>query len=249
MLLFDSRMTRICGLYRDLHRAEHSLSNRVRQVYGVSFIYVSFSVFSVNARLHAFVSSFGLVMASVNDAIDDEKSKDVELAVSRPCTGKENVHEEDSIDEKRRENHDLTSTPSSNSISISERDGGDLANPEGADLEAQRATSISPPVHSIFTRRQKIFIIFMVSWGGLISPITSQIYFPALNTLSKDLHVSNTAINLTLFSYMVFQGLAPSIMGDLSDMAGRRPTIAIGFAIYIAANIGKGCPSVRGCLR
>ena len=38
---------------------------------------------------------------------------------------------------------------------------------------------------------------------------------------------------------MIFQGLAPTIFGDLSDMTGRRPAYIIGFVIYIGANIGQ----------
>lgn len=60
--------------------------------------------------------------------------------------------------------------------------------------------------YSIFTVNQRRFIVFMASWAGFFSPVSSQIYFPALNTLAKDLHVSNSLINLTLTSYMVSLG-------------------------------------------
>lgn len=57
--------------------------------------------------------------------------------------------------------------------------------------------------YSVFTVHQKRYIVFMASWAGFFSPVSSQIYFPALNTLARDLHVSNSLINLTLTSYMV----------------------------------------------
>ena len=107
-----------------------------------------------------------------------------------------------------------------------------------ADLEALSTMPSARPVHTVFTKRQKHFIIFMASWGGFFSPLTANIYFPALNALAADLHVSSTLMNLTLTSYMIFQGLAPSCMGDLADMAGRRPAYIVGFVIYIGANIG-----------
>ena len=50
--------------------------------------------------------------------------------------------------------------------------------------------------------------------------------------------MSATLINLTLTSYMIFQGLAPTVFGDLADMAGRRPAYIIAFTIYLGANIG-----------
>jgi MFS family permease len=37
---------------------------------------------------------------------------------------------------------------------------------------------------------------------------------------------------------MIFQGLAPTVFGDLADMAGRRPAYIIAFTIYLGANIG-----------
>lgn len=57
--------------------------------------------------------------------------------------------------------------------------------------------------YSVFTISQRRYIVFMASWAGFFSPVSSQIYFPALNTLAQDLHVSNSLINLTLTSYMV----------------------------------------------
>ncbi|KAF1982610.1 MFS general substrate transporter [Aulographum hederae CBS 113979] len=104
------------------------------------------------------------------------------------------------------------------------------------DIELARIPS--GPAYSAFTHKQKQFIVFMVACAGFFSPLSANIYFPALNTLAADLHVSETLINLTLTSYMIFQGLAPTFYGDLADIAGRRPAYIVGFVIYIAACIG-----------
>ena len=66
--------------------------------------------------------------------------------------------------------------------------------------------------YSVFTVSQRRYIVFMASWAGFFSPVSSQIYFPALNTLARDLHVSNSLINLTLTSYMVSTVGIPSEM-------------------------------------
>ncbi|KAL9608949.1 MAG: hypothetical protein Q9167_006252 [Letrouitia subvulpina] len=94
------------------------------------------------------------------------------------------------------------------------------------------------PAYSVFTKSQKNYICFLAAWGVFFSPLSANIYFPALTTLAKDLKVSDELINLTLTSYMIFQGLAPTVFGDLADMVGRRPAYIVGFIIYIAANIG-----------
>jgi len=57
--------------------------------------------------------------------------------------------------------------------------------------------------YSIFTAWQKRFIVFAATMGAFFSPFTTQIYFPALTSIAKDLHVSNSKINLTMTTYMV----------------------------------------------
>ena len=37
---------------------------------------------------------------------------------------------------------------------------------------------------------------------------------------------------------MIFQALAPTVYGDLADLAGRWQAYCIGFTIYMAANVG-----------
>ncbi|KAL4892799.1 major facilitator superfamily domain-containing protein [Aspergillus ambiguus] len=100
------------------------------------------------------------------------------------------------------------------------------------------STYIDDAPYSVFTLAQRRYIVFSASWAGFFSPVSGQIYYPALNTLARDLHVSNSLINLTLTGYMIFQGLSPMFVGDFADKAGRRPAYIACFILYIAANIG-----------
>lgn len=109
---------------------------------------------------------------------------------------------------------------------------------DAVDLEAIHPIASNGLSYSAFGIHQKRFIVFMAAFASLFSTLSVNVYFPALNTLSSDLHVSNELILLTLTSYMIFQGLAPTIYGDLADMTGRRPAYILGFVIYIAANVG-----------
>ncbi|KAK3300648.1 major facilitator superfamily domain-containing protein [Chaetomium fimeti] len=92
--------------------------------------------------------------------------------------------------------------------------------------------------YSVFDAWEKRFIVFMVALASFFSPVSANIYFPALNTLAQDYRVSTTLINLTITVYMIFQGLAPSFTGSLSDSIGRRPLYILCFVVYIGANIG-----------
>lgn len=78
----------------------------------------------------------------------------------------------------------------------------------------------------------------MIAFSSFVSPMTANIYFPALVPIARDLDVSVSMINLTLTTYMIFQAIAPTLVGDLADAAGRRPAFLICFVIYIFANLG-----------
>ena len=116
-------------------------------------------------------------------------------------------------------------------------DSTQAAEEDARDLEELAAVSTGP-VYSAFSTWKKRYVMIMVTWAAFISHTSANIYFPALNPLKQDLGVSTTLINLTLTSYMIFQGLAPTIFGDLADMAGRRPAYILAFTIYLGANIG-----------
>ncbi|KAJ7252085.1 major facilitator superfamily domain-containing protein [Mycena haematopus] len=84
----------------------------------------------------------------------------------------------------------------------------------------------SPPLieepYSIYTQSEKWFIVSLISFGGLFSPLSANIYFPAIPTLAIAFNKSIELINLTVTLNMVFQGLSPMVWGSISDTYGRR---------------------------
>ncbi|KAH6650472.1 major facilitator superfamily domain-containing protein [Chaetomium tenue] len=113
---------------------------------------------------------------------------------------------------------------------------GDRQREPGVLVDGDETQNQTP--YSVFNAWEKRFIVFMVALASFFSPVSANIYFPALNTLAQDYRVSTTLINLTITVYMIFQGLAPSFTGSLSDNIGRRPLYIVCFVIYIGANIG-----------
>jgi MFS family permease len=110
--------------------------------------------------------------------------------------------------------------------------------------DKSQETLIEPPAaplkespHRILSKKQKWNIVIFVSLAGSLSPLSSNIYFPAINTISHDLGVNATLVALTITIYMVVQGIAPSIFSTLSDTCGRRLTFTICLVIYTAANL------------
>ncbi|KAJ5966709.1 hypothetical protein N7501_002957 [Penicillium viridicatum] len=99
---------------------------------------------------------------------------------------------------------------------------------------------LHPPTtepYSVFTSTQKRLIILTAALASSFSPLSANIYYPALNSIAKDLRVSPSQINMTITTYMICQGLAPMLTGSLADQAGRRPAYILCFAIYIVGNI------------
>ncbi|KAJ7229992.1 MFS general substrate transporter [Mycena pura] len=86
--------------------------------------------------------------------------------------------------------------------------------------------SALPPLadepYSIFTSREKWLIVSLIAFGSLFSPLSANIYFPAIPTLAAAFHKSIELINLTVTLNMVFQGISPMFWGTLADTYGRR---------------------------
>ncbi|KAF2664798.1 MFS general substrate transporter, partial [Microthyrium microscopicum] len=110
--------------------------------------------------------------------------------------------------------------------------------PKAEEVVEKVTTNPPEPPYSIFPKWQRVIYVYVASLAAFASPVSSTIYYPAMLTLAKDLNTSLTNISLTITTYMIFQGLAPTIIGGISDRFGRRPAYIICFTIYLAANIG-----------
>ncbi|RAO65763.1 uncharacterized protein BHQ10_001775 [Talaromyces amestolkiae] len=100
------------------------------------------------------------------------------------------------------------------------------------------STTLSQKPYTSFSTGQKWFIVGMATAASFFSPLSGQIYFPVLPVLTQSYHLSQTLLNISVTTYLIFQGLAPSFMGTFSDASGRRPAYILAFIIYTAANIG-----------
>ncbi|EFR02297.1 hypothetical protein MGYG_05295 [Nannizzia gypsea CBS 118893] len=94
--------------------------------------------------------------------------------------------------------------------------------------------------YSVFTESQKRAIILSGSFCGLLSYMSSSIFYPAVDQISRDLGVSSSKINLTITVFLITQGIAPTMIAEFSEKAGRRPAYILCFVISIIANLGLG---------
>ena len=60
-----------------------------------------------------------------------------------------------------------------------------------------------PENFSVFTKAEKRAMVAVGSLAAFFSPLSSSIYFPALDTIATALDVSTSKINITVTTYMV----------------------------------------------
>ncbi len=81
----------------------------------------------------------------------------------------------------------------------------------------------------------RVVIILTLLLG--IQPITTDLYLPALPSLTRDLATTAAAVQLTLSVLIIAFGLGQLVCGPLADRFGRRPVLLSGLALYTAASI------------
>ncbi|SCU96571.1 LADA_0H01618g1_1 [Lachancea dasiensis] len=105
----------------------------------------------------------------------------------------------------------------------------------GASHKDAIAGPIEPPPYCMYSKGETSLLIVVVSIAASFSGFASNIYFPSIPTIAADLSVPVELVNLTVTSYMVFQGLAPTFWGALADARGRRITYILTFLVFFAA--------------
>lgn len=61
-----------------------------------------------------------------------------------------------------------------------------------------------PPIYTVLPEREKVSMLLIATSVNFLGPVSANIYFPALSSMAKYLNVSNSQINLTITSYMVW---------------------------------------------
>ncbi|KIV99862.1 uncharacterized protein PV09_08530 [Verruconis gallopava] len=105
----------------------------------------------------------------------------------------------------------------------------------------EKLQSFDPSNHS-WSRSKKKRFVYLVSLAAMFSPLSSNIYFPALNAISAALNTSIGLISLSITVYMLVQGIAPSFWGPLADSYGRRPIFLATLMVYVIANAVLSLP-------
>jgi MFS transporter, DHA1 family, multidrug resistance protein len=72
-----------------------------------------------------------------------------------------------------------------------------------------------------------------------LQPITTDLYLPALPSMTDALGASMPQAQLTLSALLLCFGFSQLIWGPVSDKYGRKPVLLVGLALYVAASVGS----------
>lgn len=78
-----------------------------------------------------------------------------------------------------------------------------------------------------------VFLVLLSAFG----PLSTDLYLPALPTMTTYFNVPEYMTNLTLILFFIFFSIGILIWGPLSDKYGRRPILLVGLIIYTIASI------------
>ncbi|NYH88185.1 Bcr/CflA family multidrug efflux MFS transporter [Actinopolymorpha rutila] len=106
------------------------------------------------------------------------------------------------------------------------------------DRPAARSAGRSAEQPSEQTRR-RIAPGLIVLLGGLtaLGPMTIDLYLPALPHMTRELHSSQTLLQLTLTAALVGLAVGQAVVGPLSDAVGRRRPLLVGLGTYAVASV------------
>lgn len=90
------------------------------------------------------------------------------------------------------------------------------------------------------SRKQKniglVGIITLVTLVNMIIPLSTDLYLPAMPSMTVIFQTSQTLINMTLSLFFLFLGIGTLICGPLSDKYGRKPVLLLGNLLYIVSS-------------
>jgi DHA1 family bicyclomycin/chloramphenicol resistance-like MFS transporter len=80
-------------------------------------------------------------------------------------------------------------------------------------------------------------LIALIALLSAFVPLSTDLYLPALPTMSKNLQAPVEQINLTLSAFFVLYSAGMLVWGPLSDRYGRKPVLLIGLSVYVLASL------------
>ncbi len=79
-------------------------------------------------------------------------------------------------------------------------------------------------------------LIGLIALLSAFVPLSTDLYLPALPSMSTQFNAPVNLVNLTLILFFVFYSIGTLVWGPLSDKYGRKPALLVGLTVYIIAS-------------
>lgn len=80
-------------------------------------------------------------------------------------------------------------------------------------------------------------LILLIVLLSAFIPLSTDLYLPAMPTMSKTLSVSSGLVNMTLTMFFIVFGISALFWGPLSDKYGRKPILTLGLLFYMTGSV------------
>ncbi|CCF42769.1 hypothetical protein CH063_02921 [Colletotrichum higginsianum] len=102
----------------------------------------------------------------------------------------------------------------------------------------QSHAEIPYEAYNRFSKHRKHVIVAVISWCGLLSPISSTAVLSALPEVASEYKTTGDIISLSNALYLVFMAISPCFWGPLSQVYGRKWTCAVTASLFLGCSIG-----------
>ncbi|KAJ1728566.1 hypothetical protein LPJ61_003969 [Coemansia biformis] len=105
-----------------------------------------------------------------------------------------------------------------------------------SDKQSDDAHAEAP--YSPFSARTRMMIVAITALTGLVSPLSSNMYYPSIISVKEDLGTTQSGVTWTVSSFIIAMAVFPLIWSNLADYIGRKPVYALSMLIFTCGSIG-----------
>ncbi|KZV62760.1 MFS general substrate transporter [Peniophora sp. CONT] len=113
-----------------------------------------------------------------------------------------------------------------------------LAERADVDAETLRAEVDHEAVYKRFTEKKKLFILLMVSWGGLLPMFVSGSFLPSIPQIAREFGTTGAVINIAVSLSLFGSCIGSLTWARYSSFYGRRPVYLASFPLLIIGSLG-----------
>jgi MFS transporter, DHA1 family, multidrug resistance protein len=95
-------------------------------------------------------------------------------------------------------------------------------------------------------RRAGLLLTLILGSCTALTPLSMDMYLPALPEVGDDLHTGAATVQLSLTACLLGLGLGQLVVGPMSDQLGRRRPLLVGMACYVAASVACALAPTAG---